>query len=176
MKTKNDMKKSNINKTSLFLKLNAIAILFWLALIFHFSAQPAIMSGGLSKGITKEMVVTAEKVGIVAQGKSMDKFFISKMDDKIRSCAHFFMFFILGFLTYSFSKTLSKKKCAILPTFLFCSIYAMLDEFHQYFVPGRAVQLSDFITDCCGSALGIAIFAIMYKFYVKYSNKVHVKL
>jgi Predicted integral membrane protein len=164
------------NKNKFVLIFLSIAILFWLALIFHFSAQPAIQSDGLSKSITKEIVVTAEKIGVVVQGKSLDKSFISQMDDLLRSSAHFFMFFILGFLTLWFTKTITKKTYALIPTFLFCAIYAISDEFHQHFVPGRATELSDFIIDCCGAVLGMLFFALMYKFYVKYRKKVHIKV
>lgn len=159
-------------KTNIYSIALSIFVAFWLSLIFHFSAQPAVQSGGLSKGITKELVITGEKVGILVQGKRMDKSFIGKMDNRIRSSAHFFMFFVLGFLTHCFSKTISKKAYTVIPAFLFCAIYAILDELHQYFVPGRAMQLSDFIVDCCGTAIGIAFFGILYKFYVKYVKKV----
>ena len=36
-------------------------------------------------------------------------------------------------------------------------VYAVFDEVHQYFVPGRACQLRDMIIDICGVSAGVLI-------------------
>ena len=38
-----------------------------------------------------------------------------------------------------------------------CVLCAMLDEFHQLFVPGRAAQVKDVIIDSIGAIAGIGI-------------------
>ena len=42
-----------------------------------------------------------------------------------------------------------------------CTLYGVLDEFHQYFVPGRSVQASDVAAD----GLGIFLLAWAYLAY-----------
>jgi len=39
-----------------------------------------------------------------------------------------------------------------------CFAYAVSDEFHQYFVPGRGPRWGDVMLDSFGAALGIIIY------------------
>ena len=74
----------------------------------------------------------------------------------IRKTAHFTIFAALGFfafLTSGQKKLLCKGTAAVL---IFCGLYAVSDELHQYFVPGRACMLRDMLLDTCGSLAGIA--------------------
>ena len=74
----------------------------------------------------------------------------------IRKTAHFTIFAALGFfafLTSGQKKLLCKGTAAVL---IFCGLYAVSDEIHQYFVPGRACMLRDMLIDTCGSLAGIA--------------------
>ena len=41
--------------------------------------------------------------------------------------------------------------------------YAVIDEIHQYFVPGRMMEMNDFIADAVGVVLGI----IAYQWIIK---------
>lgn len=40
------------------------------------------------------------------------------------------------------------------------ALYALSDEIHQLYVPGRAFQLSDLALDISGAALGIAVYLL----------------
>jgi len=42
-------------------------------------------------------------------------------------------------------------------TLIFCFLYAVSDEVHQIFVPGRAFAVGDIIIDTLGAALGIIV-------------------
>ena len=44
-------------------------------------------------------------------------------------------------------------------TFVFCVLYAALDEIHQAWVPGRDPSFSDLTIDAIGSMIGFAIWA-----------------
>ena len=51
-----------------------------------------------------------------------------------------------------------KKKAHLLGAALaFCSIYAVTDELHQYFVPGRSCQVKDVMIDSSGALTGICL-------------------
>jgi VanZ family protein len=39
----------------------------------------------------------------------------------------------------------------------FCTLYAVSDEIHQYFVPGRACRFGDICIDTAGSILAIVL-------------------
>ncbi len=65
-------------------------------------------------------------------------------------------------------KKLSNKKI-ILITVLICFLYAVSDEIHQYFVPGRACRMLDVIIDTSGSAFFCFVYFIVSK--IKMINK-----
>ena len=49
----------------------------------------------------------------------------------------------------------------ILATVVFCTLYGVSDEFHQYFIPGRCATGWDVLTDCIGSFCGAVIAALL---------------
>ncbi len=40
------------------------------------------------------------------------------------------------------------------------SLYALTDEVHQYFVPGREMDAKDWTIDLLGSSIGIVVYRI----------------
>ena len=57
--------------------------------------------------------------------------------------------------------------CGLSLSFLTAALYAVSDEAHQYFVPGRACQLRDVFVDSVGAAAGVlfctAIFFLLHR-------------
>ena len=47
---------------------------------------------------------------------------------------------------------------ALLVSFFVVSLYALSDEFHQRFVPGRFCSLWDWVADLIGAAAGIGLY------------------
>ena len=43
----------------------------------------------------------------------------------------------------------------------FCATYAASDELHQVFVTGRGAEVKDFMMDCIGTLMGLAIYSII---------------
>ena len=87
------------------------------------------------------------------------------LNRKIRNYAHFFLFFILGTalalsISFSYGGKLHDKYVIAL---IISIIYAISDEIHQIFVPGRSFQFTDILTDSAGSLLGIAIIGFILK-------------
>ena len=41
---------------------------------------------------------------------------------------------------------------------LVCILYAVFDELHQIFVPGRGVELRDVLTDSAGAVTGVFLY------------------
>lgn len=72
---------------------------------------------------------------------------------------HFIVFFWFAFfLLIAFIQ--GKRKNLFLPAILIALFYAVLDEFHQLFVPGRACAFSDFMIDSSGIFLAGLIYLI----------------
>lgn len=72
---------------------------------------------------------------------------------------HFVEYTLLGFAALRAIQwqdpPLKKRNIAI---FVFCLLYALSDEFHQTFVPGRLFQIQDLLIDSAGIFTGILIY------------------
>jgi VanZ family protein len=79
---------------------------------------------------------------------------------------HFFAYLFYGCtLVFSihFHKNRNTKKNILLILIIGC-LYAISDEFHQSFVPGRTSEIGDIIADCLGIGLSVLLYwAIMKK-------------
>lgn len=89
-----------------------------------------------------------------------------EVSDKIN---HFLAFFILGFflnLTLKYqTKFPELKKNIILITVIIASGYALLDELHQLFVPGRSAEVLDWVADFIGAITGSYLTEFIYRRY-----------
>ena len=142
-----------------------ILLLLAMALIFYFSSQDADLSTEVSNSFTKSIVnfLTLHKLS----NSTLGNIAIS-VDTAVRKAAHFTIYAILGLLCFNalfntFRKT--DKKYWII-AIIICALYAISDEVHQLFVPGRAGMVKDVIIDTCGSVSGSYICR---KFYIKRS-------
>lgn len=73
--------------------------------------------------------------------------------------AHFLEYSVFAFLTFrSFSHLSGRINAnrAFLLSILFLSLFALVDEFHQSFVPGRHADVADLLTDLLGAFLVIS--------------------
>ena len=87
------------------------------------------------------------------------------ISDKVN---HFLAYFILAFMVNLAitmqEKYLRLKKNSSIKTLFIVSIYAVLDEVHQAFIPGRSCEFLDWVADFAGAALGIVVLNfILYR-------------
>ena len=78
----------------------------------------------------------------------------------IRTAAHFCEFAGLGFSVINFLYAY-KGTVVPVPSIIIAWGYALTDEIHQIFVPGRAFQLIDLTVNFFGILLGIGVFSII---------------
>lgn len=133
-------------------------VILWMILIFSLSHQSAVESNKISKGITEVFVDGIEKVTLNSN------FNISSFNHIIRKNAHFFLYLVLGMLVMNAIKISNQYiKRHMLLTVLICILYAILDELHQLFVPGRGAQIMDVFIDSVGASIGVLIYYVSYK-------------
>jgi len=126
------MKKQTIGKIILIM---VFMTTFW------FSSKPASESAGQSRGILVKMrLVTKEDIALKTK-----KYLI--LSTGIRKTAHFTLYFIGGIGAFLATGSLKKS---ILIVFMLGGI----DEFHQYFIPGRGAQFTDVLIDTLGGSVG----------------------
>ena len=84
--------------------------------------------------------------------------------DKVNHLSAYFILAILLFLTLLFQQKipLTKNRVAAY-ALIICSLYGMLDEVHQIFIPGRSAEFLDFLADACGALLGVLLMNYLVK-------------
>ncbi|MBO5895818.1 MAG: VanZ family protein [Clostridia bacterium] len=90
-------------------------------------------------------------------------------DGTVRAIAHCCEFAALGFLTLNALRAFRPRFKPLLSV-VFAFLYAVTDEIHQLFVPGRAFQLIDLAIDLTGIVLGTIAFILLIKI-IKNKNK-----
>ena len=137
-------KKNLIFKRVLFLILLAIAFY----IIFNFSAQNGEISGSLSKKVTEFIVKVISKVKTMDINEQLH--WIEKLHPIIRKLAHFGVYTVVGFSIMGFMCTFDMRN--IFKFFISLGIgvtYAITDEVHQSFIPGRTASIWDVLIDSC---------------------------
>lgn len=132
-----------------------VLTLAWMALIFFLSHQPATQSASLSSGVMEQVLKIIEKA---LPDASFD---LELFHHFIRKNAHFFAYLVLGVLVTMSLRTMDHVNLTswqlILLGAVICVLYAISDEVHQIFIPGRAGQIKDILIDSAGSMTGIAL-------------------
>lgn len=137
--------------------LKWLLLIIWMAVIFNFSNDPAVVSD--------------EKSGFIlilfnSLGLDLNSIFGALANFIIRKMGHFTEFFILYVFLYNVLKESFSKKRALIIALVYTFLYACSDEFHQIFIPGREGRLRDVLIDTCGG-----ISALIY-FYCKRDNQI----
>lgn len=136
-----------------------------MVLIFFFSSQTASESSGVSRGVVKKIVDVVTNIVGQKEAKPLQ----DVLHSIVRKFAHFSLFFLLGISVSNtgFQVFAWKGKKLVTIALSFCLFYALTDEFHQMFVPGRAMMLNDVIIDFIGSVFGCALFMLAYNLYLR---------
>lgn len=82
----------------------------------------------------------------------------------VRKTAHLTEYALLGFFTARAFAQFDKSPFLSLPTSI---AYAITDEFHQAFVPGRAARFTDILIDSIGVIIGTLLYIFIHKFHHK---------
>lgn len=134
-----------------------LLVILWMLLIFNLSHQPVEKSNSLSKGITKIIIETVEKL---APTKELN---LSILNHIVRKNAHFLAYLVLGVLLIKGLEIIGiTGRKAIFTGILIAVIFAISDEVHQLFVPGRGGQLKDVLIDSAGAIVGVFIYKGLY--------------
>ena len=125
--------------------------LAWMGVIYSLSAQPAPESASLSIGLSD---ILLETIKTIQPKISWDP---AAFNEALRTAAHFGIYLILGGLLIPAVRSIGgrKGKDKEIPAALALgTAYAISDEIHQLFVPGRGAQLSDVLVDAAGTLAG----------------------
>lgn len=153
----------------------------WMGVLFYNSSNNGQVSNEKSNTILNDLrhinkknndksknSANSEKTKVSLKKKIKEVFKVpdnrqEKLNMFIRKNAHAFEYFVLAILVaiamFAFGL---KGRGAIVYIMFICLLYAVTDEFHQAFVPGRTSLVSDVIIDFSGSIIGIIVFYATY--------------
>ena len=151
-------------------KISIFLCILWMGVIFYNSNNSGEVSNKTSYALLSSIQKTGEQVKKVQTRVKSEK---DKLNIILRKNGHFIEFLILAvlialaFFTHNF-----KGKNAIVYILFICLFYAVTDEFHQKFVPGRSSDVGDVLIDFGGAVVGTIIYYFTYyKIYSKRNNK-----
>lgn len=138
--------------------------------IFGFSGQNGDESGSISRKITE--AVTKNISSIQNLEKQEKEKVLNKIEHIIRKLAHFSLYAVIGFLLMSLMSTYKlKQKNRILVSCSIGLLYAISDEIHQAFIPGRGSQIADVGIDFSGVVVGMCVVLVAISFYTNKTVK-----
>ena len=146
--------------------LTLLPVLLLAGIIFFLSAQTAELSSETSGKLTSLFGMIFH----VRPGQQL-----SALDSVIRQLAHFaeygaFGFFLrLHLLTWQKIKT-TMKNSGLPLCMLVGVLYAVSDEIHQMFVPGRSAQVIDIFADSLGVLVGSLLLMLLTRCLSKRSK------
>jgi len=146
--------------------------ILWMILIFWLSAQPDTVSENQSMRVG-ELICSIVINGFRQMEELQRMQYIELIDHIVRKSAHFCEYMILGGLTFRVfqdSKWMQmhifhKIKQKIWVALLWCGLYALADEIHQLFVPGRFGSIWDVLLDLAGALTGIIFTIWLVRFF-----------
>lgn len=143
--------------------LSCIVTVALMALIFFFSSQTAEASSKTSSGITQKI---AEFISYITNWGNVEEITLA-IHKLIRKIAHFTLFFMLSLSVSNsvFQLFRTEKLKLFVISSGFCFFYAITDEIHQMFVPGRAAMIKDVIIDLAGAMIGAGMFLLIRYLY-----------
>ncbi len=138
-----------------------ILVFLWMGFIFYMSAQDSTSSSSFSRPIAESAAKNLAKFHFIPENKMLDNAYITELESTIRKIAHSTVFFVLSVLV-SLSLIASGIKGArvLVISIALSLLYAFADEFHQFFVPGRATEMADIFLDMFGLVLGTVLVVL----------------
>jgi VanZ family protein len=148
-----------VRKKQNYMKLLSWSVLFlWTTLIFILSSQPAIESNGLSLNFTKIFIDAVDQWISLGLEASSSADLVEQINHIIRKLAHGGSYFIMGLLSVNaFKRSVRTENKSYILSALFCILFAISDEIHQLFVPGRSGEIRDVLIDSIGVILAICM-------------------
>ncbi len=152
--------------------ISVSALVLWMGIIFLFSHQESGGSWQLSTPI--QDAVFESTLGKNEYETVKERNFARvKIGHGVRSAAHFLLFAVLGVLSLTALMTFKMKMWQnVLLAAVWGWLYAVIDEIHQIFVPGRTFQWQDIGVDWLGVVFGVGLtFGVVMLVKIKRKKK-----
>ena len=138
-----------------------IICILWMGFIFYNSSLNGEESNGTSYKVVNK--ITNNNYTYLGSSKNNNTKSVQNFNVFIRKNAHAFEFGVLSILLALTFFTYNRKGRSVVSTILLIVlIYAVSDEYHQLYVPGRGSNVKDVMIDFLGGIIGLLLFYISY--------------
>ena len=162
-----------VNKKLIILRVACFTLsLLIMVFIFSMSAQDAETSSNTSGGLIESVIRFFDK-GFAELSQIEQEEYVGKFQFIVRKLAHFSVYLALGFTFSAGMQTFVKLRVFVRTLFAFIIgvFYAILDEIHQNFVPGRSCELRDMLIDSTGILIGSLFIMALFLLIKRIKNK-----
>ena len=136
--------------------IKLILIIVCMITIFMFSSDNAEKSTKKSDGVIIKISELVLNKKLTTKEK---EHLTSKYITPVRKSAHFIIYFTLGLLVLSYIKEFTPNNTkAFIISIEIVFLYALSDELHQLFVPGRSGEILDILIDTSGAVISNIIY------------------
>ena len=134
-----------------------VLIICWMYIVFTFSNAGGQESTGISMKVANFLI--------------KNKTYIKLAEQILRKIAHLTEYAIGGVLVYALLLTFKlNHKIQFCISWIFIIIYAITDEIHQLFIPGRTGRFVDVYIDSLGALIGICGLLLIIKIAQKITD------
>lgn len=149
-----------MKKQTILRIISIIFVLAWMVTVFMLSHQIAEDSSKTSSNFITVIIKLFNKDIEQEQLETI----MLKVETIVRKLAHFVLYTLGGMLItimfINFKEYITKTKIA---SFLLGATYAITDEIHQLFIPGRSGEIRDVLIDSTGILLGVFIIYLLMR-------------
>jgi VanZ family protein len=124
-------------------------VVLWCGLIFYMSSNSADESSNKSLFIASLLNCWIKSL--------FGPHAFTLSEEVVRKCAHFIEYLVLGNLLFMGFLDRSRPSRGILPVLAAGLLFAVSDELHQHFVPGRTMRPVDVLVDMAGIGTAVAL-------------------
>jgi len=150
--------------------LCAIPALLCMILIFNFSSQSAVQSSETSGSFIHEILIQIFPE-FQEESPKEQKSTVETLQFFVRKTAHFSIYALLSLLLLLAFLQLFTFYKASFSAFLCSALYAISDEIHQSFIPGRSCELRDVCIDSLGALTALCFVILIYRFICRYRKR-----
>ena len=151
------------------------AVLLWVMTILYFyfislcSAKPAELSTNESRAIVEGTLDIVRKTVTIVSDRQPTIVSYTSIVNLVRKSSHILNFCIFGFLcSMTVFHTNSFNLQKVFKLSILCGLLgAIIDEGHQFFVPGRCSELQDVLIDFAGVYIGCITFYLGLCYFLK---------
>ncbi|MBY0145109.1 VanZ family protein [Neobacillus niacini] len=140
-----------------------VAAIVWMISIFIVTQLPYFTGQNTAKVIQKAVVTDTMSI----EYTSPDPVDIKELNLIVRKATHFIVFGILAFLLF---KAFESYRFSYILAWMLTVLYALLDEWHQSFMPGRVATYRDVLFDSFGAFVALAVLYMIRKNRVNLSK------